>query len=321
MRAESRHIHVIKMLDDNNSDLIISEGCRAIDYGIDREVQLMQHHLGVTDVHYYHISGTNFSRARLEEVLDEGLAYQERDIIFLVYAGHGYRELGSRSRFPKLYFNDYQNGLEFEELRQALIQKNPSLLLSLVVACNVTQLNQNEPPPFLPDGNPPPPPSGSPSVAYLEYSTLSPKGGRGVLDYRLRRAEPYFQLFADQTNYTKVVDLLSADQEFFTFITRDGGIFFSEVLYTFQEIFSDQRYHSWEEICTSISQHTVQRSAGRNQLQQPLCQYQIYFAAGPEVIAQRSMPPEECRARAQKLKVLYRVNLKALRHQHRLQMR
>ncbi|MEO1256971.1 MAG: hypothetical protein AAFY41_19100, partial [Bacteroidota bacterium] len=98
LNAETRHIHVLRILDNKSVNFTISEGCRAIDYGISQEVELMKRHLGITDVQYYDVAGYNFSRERLQNVLDYELSYQERDIIILVYAGHGYREPGSNSR-------------------------------------------------------------------------------------------------------------------------------------------------------------------------------------------------------------------------------
>lgn len=301
LSAETRHIHVIKMLDDNSQNFTISEGCRSIDYGVDQEVELMKFYLGITDVHYYHVSGTNFSRDRLQDVLDYELSYQERDIILLVYAGHGYREPSSRSRFPKLYFNNYDQAIEFEEIRLALIQKNPSLLISMVMACNKTQYDHNAPPPYLEEGNPPPP------------AVLTPKG--------VRAREPYLRLFADQPGYTKVLDLMSADREHYTFMTRDGGIFFSEILYTFQEIFTDLAFKTWPEVCRNISDRTVQRSLDRSLPQKPFCNYEIFLSSGPEIISQAPQSAYDCRANARSLRQQQRRELKALRNKHRTQMR
>lgn len=301
LSAETRHIHVLKLLDNRNGNFTISEGCRSIDYGIDQEIQLMKLHLGITDVHYYDVSGTNFSRERLQQVLDYELEYQERDIILLVYAGHGFREPQSSSRFPKLYFNNYAQAIEFDELRMALIQKNPSLLINMVVACNVTQTDQSTPPPFLEDGTPPP------------VATLTPKS--------IRKSEPYFRLFADQSGYTKVLDFLSADKEYFTFMTRDGGIFFSEILYSFQEIFNDQAYHSWAEVCRTVSERTLYRSQQRNMSQLPYCSYEIFLSQAAEVSVGNGFSPTICVTNAKTLRKQQRKELKNLRRAHRDQIR
>lgn len=301
LSAETRHIHVLKLLDNSNGNFTISEGCRSIDYGIDQEIQLMKFHLGITDIHYYDVSGTNFSRERLQRVLDYELEYQERDIILLVYAGHGFRELQSESRFPKLYFNNYAQAIEFDELRMALVQKNPSLLINMVVACNVTQLDQTAPPPFLEDGTPPP------------FATLTPKS--------MRKTEPYLRLFADQGGYTKVLDFLSADKEYYTFMTRDGGIFFSEILYSFQEIFNDQTYKSWSDVCKTVSERTISRSQQRNMPQLPYCSYEIFLSNPVEVTVGTGLPPDVCISNTKSLRKFQRQELKTLRRDHRTQMR
>ncbi|MEM9836596.1 MAG: caspase family protein [Bacteroidota bacterium] len=299
--AETRHIHVLRLLDNMNQNFTISEGCRSIDYGIEQEIQLMQFHLGITNVQYYDVAGINFSRDRLREVLDYELSYQERDIIILVYAGHGYREPQSQSRFPKLYFNNYAQAMEFDELRMALIQKNPSLLINMVVACNVTQIDHSVPPPYLEDGTPPP------------VATLTPKGTRAK--------EAYYRMFADQSGYTKVLDFLSADKDYYTFMTRDGGIFFSEILYAFQEVFSDRTLTTWQQVCRTISERTVYRSKERNMTQLPFCSYEIFLSQAAEVTVGNGIPPTVCVSNAKNLRRNQRKELKQLRRLHRQQMR
>lgn len=300
LRAETRHIHVIKMLDDNSTNPVISDGCRSIDYGIDQELQLMKLYLGITDIHYYHVSGTNFSRARLQEVIDYELSYQERDIIVVVYAGHGYREPHSQSRYPKLYFNNYAESMEFEDLRWQLIQKNPSMLINMVIACNVTQLDHSVPPPYLEDGTPPP------------IASLTPKS--------VRRAEPYLRMFADQPGYTKVVDFVSADVGKYTFMTRDGGIFFNEILFSFQELFTDGTINNWAQVCRIVSDRTIHRSNQRLMAQTPYCDYNIVLSSllDPEPVY---VDARACRQAAKGLRKTQRQQLKYLRRSHREQIR
>ncbi len=302
LRAETRHIHVLKILDDNSANFIIREGCRSIDYGVDQEVQLMKQHLGITEVHYYAISGTNFSLARLQEVLDYELEYQERDIILLVYAGHGYREPNSSSRFPKLYFNSYEEAMELEDIRWQLIEKNPSLLINIVIACNATQLDRNQPPPYMEDGNLPP------------VASLTVKG--------IRKAASYQRMFANQENHTKVLDFISADKEHLTFMTRDGGIFFSEILFAFQEIFVDELFTDWTAVCQQIDRRTIQRSQNHLLSQQPFSAYQIVLnqsvVVRPKVPSQ---PTSVCLMEAKALRKIQKQELRGLRSKHRLEMR
>ena len=232
LSAETRHIHVIQMLDDNSPTYLIREGARSIDYGVQREVDRMQKALGISDVHYYRLNGHNFNREALEFVVDYQLAYQERDIIVFVYTGHGYRDKGSQAQLPKLYFDGYHNAMEGDELRFRLLEKNPSLLINLVIACNSTQTDHRVAP-----GRPQ---DTAPSSGRL---ATVPTGDR-----------PYHVLFSDQPGYTKVIDLVSSDREYETFLSRDGGIFFSEVLYALQEVFADQRLTTWPGICSYIQE-------------------------------------------------------------------
>ncbi|MEO0627834.1 MAG: hypothetical protein AAFY91_12650 [Bacteroidota bacterium] len=300
---ETRHIHVIKIMDSMSDNDVIADGCRSIEYGLEQEINLMRDHLGITDIHYYDVSGIDFRREQLEKVLTHDIQYQERDIIVLLYAGHGYREANSVSDYPKLYLNGYGEAMEFDEIRDRLIKMNPSVLINMVIACNVTQLDQSVPPDYKAEGNSPP------------IAALTPKAPR--------RFEPYHRLFADQTGYTKVVDLVSARPEKFTFLTREGGIFFSEILFAFYEIFTDQTLINWDQICQRIEQQTYERSIDQGLSQQPICRYNIFMATDRSPIVRPENPSlvVNCANNLRQLRRTQRVELKELRRKHRRDMR
>lgn len=297
--AETRHIHVIQMLDDNSPTYLIREGCRSIDYGVQREVDRVQNALGISNVHYYRLNGINFNRASLDFVIDYQLAYQERDIIIFVYVGHGFRDAGSPNQLPKLYFNGYDTSLEGDELRLRLIEKNPSLLINLVVACNAVQRDHR--------------------VAPGQPQDDGPTENR--LSAAPRNRESYETLFSDQPGFTKVIDLASSDREYETYLSRDGGIFFSEVLYAFEEVFVDQRLTSWPAICSYIRDQTVLRTNNRQLPQKPYCAYSVFRAMqdAPIVITAAEYPagPINCKKAAKALRKIQRKELKALRRRHR----
>lgn len=299
LTAETRHIHVIQMLDDNSPTYLIREGCRSIDYGVQREVDRVQNALGISNVHYYRLSGINFNRASLDFVIDYQLAYQERDIIIFVYVGHGFRDAGSKNQLPKLYFTGYNTSLEGDELRLKLIEKNPSLLINLVVACNAVQRDHRVAP-------------GQPQDEGPTEHRLSaaPRGQRS-----------YEVLFSDHPGFTKVIDLASSDREYETYLSRDGGIFFSEVLYAFEEVFVDQRLTNWPAICNYISDQTLLRTNSRQLLQKPYCAYNVFRSMrdAPVIITAADYPagPINCRKAAKALRREQRRELKALRRRHR----
>lgn len=302
LNAETRHIHVIQMLDDNSPTYLIREGSRSIDYGVQREVDRMQKALGISDVHYYRLNGHNFNREALDFVVDYQLSYQERDIIVFVYTGHGFRDKGSTAQLPKLYFSGYDNAMEGDELRFRLLEKNPSLLINLVIACNSTQENQRVAP-------------GRPQDAAPSSGRLAsvPTGDR-----------PYHMLFSDQPGYTKVIDLVSSDREYETFLSRDGGIFFSEVLYALQEVFADQRLTSWPGICSYIQEQTLLRTRERGLRQKPYCAYNVFKAMDgnvPTVIVTGGGDAISCRVARKQLRREQRVELKSLRRRHRQESR
>ncbi|TXF91619.1 hypothetical protein FUA23_00090 [Neolewinella aurantiaca] len=290
------------MLDDNSPTYLIREGSRSIDYGVQREVDRMQKALGISDVHYYRLNGHNFNREALDFVVDYQLAYQERDIIIFVYTGHGFRDAGSSGQLPKLYFGGYENAMEGDELRFRLLEKNPSLLINLVIACNSTQVDQRVAP-----GRPE---DSAPSSGRL---ASVPTGDR-----------PYHVLFSDQPGYTKVIDLVSADREYETFLSRDGGIFFSEVLYALQEVFADQRLTSWPGICSYIQEQTLLRTQERGLRQKPYCAYNVFKAMDnevPTIIVAGGGDAISCRLARKNLRRDQRAELKALRRRHRQEIR
>lgn len=301
--AETRMIHVVQMLDNNSPEYLIREGCRSIDYGVQREVERIQHALGIASVEFYQLSGPKFTRGALEFVLDYELEYQQRDIIIMVYAGHGYREPGSTATLPKLYFNGYENSMEGDELKIRLLEKNPSVLINLIVACNTTQTDRSVTP-----GRP-------------QDEGLNP----GVLAATDRPAAPYVTLFSDQDGYTKVIDLISSDREYETFMSRDGGVFFSEVLYGFHEMFSDQRLTDWSVFCDYVTQQTLIRSRDRHLRQKPVCSYEVYRSmdAATIVIRDEDYPagPVNCRVQARELRRSQRGQLRSLRRTHRTELR
>lgn len=299
LSAETRHIHVIQLLDDNSPNFLIREGCRSIDYGVAREVDRIQTALGISDVHYYRLNGMSFSAEALDFVIDYQLSYQERDIVLFVYAGHGFRTLNSSNQLPKLYFTGYDTAREGDDIRMRLLERNPSVLLNIVVACNTTQQNYQVPP-------------GQPQDSGPSQNRLAA---------RPRSSRPYEVLFADQPGYTKVVDLVSSDREYETFMSRDGGIFFSEVIYAFEEIFADERFSNWPAICNYISNQTLQRTNNRKLPQKPYCAYSVFaaIAEAPLVTASRltSSQPLSCRMASRALRKDQRMELKILRRRHR----
>lgn len=301
-QAETRHIHLIKVFDDENHDYVIREGCRSIGFGIDQEVHLLAENLGILSVIEYNLSGPNFSLERLDEVLNYEMSYQERDIVIFAYVGHGFRDPGTQSPYPNLYFRSYQQSVNFEEIQERIQEKNPSLLLNIVVACNATVTDRSVPPPYQSINTPP------------EVVTL-PKAARyGTI---------YQGLFADEPGVTKVVNLFSAEKENYTFISNDGGIFFNEILYTLQEVLGGAPYNNWGDICQTISSRTIARSERKGIQQQPRCEY-ILRLAPVSVSGNRShslFDPTACQLAARDLRKNQRDQLRQLRRQHRDNMR
>lgn len=302
-QAETRHIHLIKVFDNENHDYVIREGCRSIEFGIDQEVNLLAANLGILSVIEYDLTGPNFSLRRLDEVLNYEMSYQERDIVIFAYVGHGFRDPGSASPYPNLYFRTYDQSVNFAEVQERIQDKNPSLLINIVVACNVTVKDYNTPPPYQ-------------SVNAAPEVVTLPKSGRSGRIYQ--------GLFADEPGVTKVVNLFSAEREYYTFISNDGGIFFNEILYTFQEVLGGQPFNSWSDICATISRRTIARSERKGMAQRPLCEYAIRLTpvmVPGETTSRSLFVPSACELAARDLRRKQRDQLRQLRRLHRDNMR
>ncbi|MEL7222208.1 MAG: hypothetical protein AAGJ93_12870 [Bacteroidota bacterium] len=298
LSAETRHIHLIKVFDNENHDYTIREGCRSIGFGINQEVQLLAANLGILSVIEYDVSGPNFDLHRLDEVLNYEMAYQERDIVIFVYVGHGFRDPGSNSPYPNLYFNSYNESVNFEEIKERIEDKNPSLLLNIVIACNVTITDMSVPPPYQSINT-------TPDVVSL------PKGVRADRAYR--------GLFEDEPGVTKVVNMLSSDKEYFTFISNDGGLFFNEILYTFQEVLGGQVYSSWSDICKTVARRTSVRAERKGMQQKPYCEYALRLSpvTVPAERGRSLFEPSACELAGRGLRRGQRGQLRQMRRQHR----
>ncbi|RMF01141.1 MAG: hypothetical protein D6772_05290 [Bacteroidetes bacterium] len=298
--AETRHIHLIKLLDNENPNYVIREGCRSISYAIDQEVNLLAANLGIDNVISYNLSGPNFRLDKLDQVLDYDMAYQERDIVIVVYVGHGFRDAGSTSPYPNLYFNSYDQSVNYADVLLRLQDMNPSLLMNIVIACNVTVQDYSAPPPYQAVNT-------APEVVAMPKTARH----RGI----------YTSLFADEPGLTKVVNLFSADQEYYTFLSNDGGIFFNEIIYTLQDVLAGGDYSGWNDICAKIAARTEERSARKAMTQKPRCRYEITY--GPvELRASSSLLTDtECKLVNRNLRRQQRQELRQLRRQHRERMR
>ncbi|MEM9259056.1 MAG: hypothetical protein AAGA62_05380 [Bacteroidota bacterium] len=287
------------MLDDNSPTYLIREGCRSIDYGVQREVDRMQRALGISDVHYYRLNGINFTSDALDFVIDYQLAYQERDIVIFVYAGHGFRDAGSTKPLPKLYFQGYDTAQEGDDIRLRLLEKNPSVMINIIVACNTIQRDHR--------------------VAPIQPEDHGQGGQR--LSQRERSTRPYHVLFSDQPGYTKVIDLVSSEREYETFMSRDGGIFFSEVLYALEEVFSEEVLTNWPTICEYIERQTMLRTQERGLRQKPYCAYSVFRSLDDATVTitttEYPAGPVNCRLATRKLRKQQKTELRQLRRRHR----
>ncbi len=304
LKAETRHIHILKILDSDNPDFIIREACNSISADLDKEIRLMQHYLGVYTVHEHEVIGSNFNRDELLKKVDYEMSYLEGDIVVLVYVGHGYRSGDMKSPAPMLYLNNYEESLNFLDIQQIILDKRPSLMLSIVLACNKTQTDFNRPPDIIAYNEP-----------LKDVSLKSPPA--------LPRTAKYKALFDEIPNRTRCIDLFGADKEYYTFISQNGGIFFNEVFQVIHAALSNNEYSTWEGICQSIEASTIKKLQQRGiDSQKPLCRY--YLSIHPVEVgahSSRILDKHYFKKSRKELKRLQKKQLHSLRQQHRTRMK
>jgi hypothetical protein len=303
--AETRHIHLLKILDSENSDYIIREACQNISVDIDKEIKLMQHFLDVYTVHEHEVVGSHFNREELLRKVDYEMSYLEGDIVIVVYVGHGYRSKAKDSAAPMLYLNTYEESIDFLDIQQIILDKRPSVLMSLVLACNKTQTDFNRPPDIIAYNEP------------IRNVTLKAPAPYGLKEMK------YKALFKETPQRTRCIDLFGADKEYLTFISQNGGIFYNEVFQVLHTAFSNDEYISWEDICSDIEASTMAKLQQRGlDSQKPLCRY--YLSIHPVEVGHRSFPSldkQQWKERRKELKKLQKEQLRTLRRQHRQEMR
>lgn len=302
--AETRHIHLLKILDSENPDFIIREACNNIAADIDKEVKLMQHYLDVYTVHEHEVVGSHFNREELLQKVDYEMSYLEGDIVIVVYVGHGYRSANKESAAPMLYLNNYEESVDFLEIQQIILDKRPSILLSIVLACNKTQTDYNSPPDIIAYNEP------------IRNIALKAPFNPGV------KPKKYQELFKEIPQRTKCIDLFGADKEYYTFISQNGGIFYNEVFQVLNEAFSNDEYVSWEDICSDIEASALSKLQQRGMdTQKPLCRY--YLSIHPVEVGTYSSPALDkhyLKRQKKELKKRQKAQLRSLRHQHRQEM-
>lgn len=157
--------------------------------------------------------------------------YQERDIVIFVYVGYGFCDVNFFSFYFNFYFRVYEQLINFVEIQECIQEKNFSFLVNIVVVCNVIVMDYNM------------------LLFYqlvnvvFEIVILFKAGCLGVI---------YQGFFVDELGVIKVVNFFSVDCEYYIFILNDGGIFFNEILYIFQEVLGGQFFNNWSDICVMI---------------------------------------------------------------------
>ncbi|MCP4438318.1 MAG: hypothetical protein GY810_05175 [Aureispira sp.] len=278
---ETRHLHVLRIMDSLNYSPIIRQASVSISRRVDQEVDALMHNLGILTVHNYHITGYNFTPEYLAEVVEEDMMYCEGDIVMIVYVGHGFQSIENTTQYPQFYMGgSTKNSVYYTDLLMDIIDKKPSVVLSIVNACN-DEIGEYTYAPKTPTRN-----------QYVVHA--APK-------YNNRRSARYRELFKPQSSYmATVIEFFSSKEGQATYVMPDGGIFFNEAIDALQLYLSSAYAVVWSDIFTTVSKKTIQKSLNEiDEIQMPICQVQYYMH--PDDVHDGTSRVRKRSAKAQKL--------------------
>ena len=207
-----RFIHVIKILDSNSNDEVIREASTSVSLRIDNEVSVIAGKLGINHVFTYELSGGEFNKENIFDTIEHLEEYGKRDIVFVVYLGHGFRRAYSNTEYPSLYLNSYTQSVDYFDILKEIYEKKPSYVVSIILACNKTKKDAI---PKTPTQN--------------ENDAVIPA------DTEKSLITSYHDLFGDINKYyCNSIEFIAAEKYKNTFLFPDGGIFFNEIFNTLQ---------------------------------------------------------------------------------------
>lgn len=237
MLADTRKIHLFKIFDYENHEpreaSLVKNACKTISAKTKLEINYIHSELSTVDVREYEFSGSKFDQKILMNTI-KSLKFIDNDIIFIIYVGHGRRHVAQDNlqQTPLLKFND-QSEIEFETLREMFLEKKPSYIISMIIACNAPSEFQ---------------PKGRPFIRNDSVNDISYNHRNIVLSsVKKRYLAPYLSLFQTHKNYTTCIDLLAAKANYYTFIDSHGGNFFWSIMDAFETTFSQNQTLEWKD--------------------------------------------------------------------------
>lgn len=314
---DERRIHFLKILDTHAPNKILAKAAQAVDRTMDREVNALAGVLGIPteNVLKYDLTGEHFTVEELENTMFVDLGYCRDDIFIITYVGHGYRAFNQTDAYPALYMSgDLEKGIPYGEIIQMVAEHRPSIILSLVNACN-NPLDLTYQQPELPNKR------LTGRYKKNDYTVAAPTmAGRSPTRYR--------NLFKKHYSGTRSVEFISASPDYYTFIEDDGGIFFHKFLENFAQGLSASHNASWSTILSKTKSETeslVRARYGENQV--PYCDERLIIGTA-EVTSNdrlrrrmdrwsnRRQQRYKCRREMQSVRERYRKVLSSMRNRH-----
>lgn len=250
--ADDRNVHIIKILNNQIQDRQFIEARTNFAKSIDNEAILIKKQLDLhSPVQYHLMRDSYFNKKDIESRLDT-INISKNDIVIILYVGHGVRDETTSNYFPKLVLNNNEL-MDFVEVQERVALKNPSFILSFIIACN-NKVN------YEPKMKKPSSYEGDNTPSNDEVFTASTK-------IRQRSPTVYQKLFTQTENKIHCIDFVSSKEGTFTYIDRQGGFFFPQVIKVLNENF-DNIYTTWEKITREVTENTLKASS---EVQMPIC--------------------------------------------------
>jgi|GEM_PF-3567389 len=310
--TEARYIHVLKILDTNSPNPTIKEACKIVSRQIDNEASAIAQNLDIEsdNIYTYNATGANFTKRYLTNVINQDMSYCLGDIVLVAYLGHGFRTTDNLTNLPQLYMGNYEESIHFQDVIHNIAMKKPSIIFSIVNACH-TKVDARDivsyPPPvfFLPQKAP---------------ESIKP------FPASQRKTNRYKELFPSRLNGSRqelrsalTITLLSSKEGNYTYLTKDGGLFFPAVLNTLHKHLSQANPTNWNLVANEIKEKTQQQASRLNVIQEPATYIDYYLFPVEDYLSWNAKKAEKQEKRS--MKKQHRNQLQALRTQHKSEMK
>lgn len=263
-------IHLIKILTFDDGEYVFRENAKVVSSRMDKEVADLSTKLGGYQIVNYELFNDKFNKnSILQEIENMSCT---KDIVIVVYFGHGYRSQVNKTPYPDLYLQNFDNSVNFGVILEKLKLKKPSFILSSVTACQQSIFDFNQPIPY--------------DFMIDDYKTFT----AAPIVYDVRQTERYNDLFKrpEYKDYQTVsVEFIACSEGEFAYVdlAYNGGYFFEEFINAIQNGLVQKNKSTWTSIAEDVNKRTVARSQNEHKgIQHPFCLINLITADNKAIV-------------------------------------